>query len=71
MLVLYTETQLIRAYKVYILEYCTNHYSVPPDLETFRTMFEKFIQNFVVFGHRKIIIASKMEIYINYFADWR
>jgi hypothetical protein len=40
MLVLYTEKQLIRAYKVYILEYCANHYSVPPDLETFRIMFE-------------------------------
>ena len=40
MLTLYTEKQLIRAYKVYIIEYCANHYSTPPDLETFRTMFE-------------------------------
>jgi hypothetical protein len=32
-------------------------------------MFEKFIQNFVVFGHRKILVASKIEFYINYFAD--
>ena len=40
MLVLYTEKQLIRAYKAYIIEYCANHYSTPPDLETFRIMFE-------------------------------
>jgi hypothetical protein len=40
MLVLYTEKQLVRAYKVYIIEYCANHYSAPPDLETFRIMFE-------------------------------
>ena len=40
MLVLYTEKQLIRAYKVFIIEHCSSHYSPPPDLETFRIMFE-------------------------------
>ena len=38
MLTLYTEEQLLRAYKVYIKEYCTP--TTQPDLETFRIMFE-------------------------------
>ena len=38
MLVLYTEEQLLRAYKVYIKDFCTP--TTQPDLETFRIMFE-------------------------------
>ena len=41
MLTLYTEKQLMRAYKVFIIKYCSSHYTTPPDLEIFRTMFEK------------------------------
>ena len=40
MLTLYTEKQLMRAYKVFIVKYCSSHYASPPDLEIFRTMFE-------------------------------
>jgi len=40
MLTLYTEKQLMRAYKVFIIKYCSSHYTTPPDLEIFRTMFE-------------------------------
>tara|TARA_R100001244_G_scaffold33815_1_gene31435 strand:- start:1040 stop:1204 length:165 start_codon:yes stop_codon:yes gene_type:complete len=45
MLVLYTEEQLMRAYKVYIREFCTP--AMEPDVETFRRMFEdsESIQN--------------------------
>ena len=38
-LVLYTEEQLMRAYKIYVLEYCTP--TITPDIETFRDMFEE------------------------------
>ena len=41
MLTLYTEKQLMRAYKVFIVKYCSSHYASPPDLEIFRTMFEE------------------------------
>jgi len=38
MLVLYTEEQLMRAYKVYIKDFCTP--ATEPSLEVFRIMFE-------------------------------
>jgi hypothetical protein len=41
MLTLYTEKQLMRAYKVFIIKYCSSHYDIPPELETFRIMFEE------------------------------
>jgi len=45
MLTLYTEEQLMRAYKVYIKEFCTPE--TEPSLEVFRIMFEdnESIQN--------------------------
>lgn len=39
MLVLYTEEQLHRAYKVYIRDYCITE--TVPDFDIFRTMFEE------------------------------
>ncbi len=39
MLVLYTEEQLYRAYKVYLRDYCITN--AMPDLDTFRVMFEE------------------------------
>ncbi len=39
-------------------------------LVSFRTIYEKFIQNFVFDAHRKILITSKIGFYRNYFADW-
>ena len=44
-MLLYTEEQLMRAYKVYIRDFCTPE--TEPDLEVFRIMFEdnESIQN--------------------------
>ena len=39
MLLLYTEKQLHRAYKVYIRDYVTEQEQMP-DIDVFRTMFE-------------------------------
>lgn len=52
MLVLYTEEQLHRAYKVYLRDYCTTN--IMPDLDTFRTMFEE---------NEKIQQLAEREIY--------
>lgn len=45
MLLLYTEEQLHRAYKVYIRDYVTEEKHIP-DLDVFRIMFEQneFVQ---------------------------
>jgi len=51
-LVLYTEEQLHRAYKVYLRDYCTTN--IVPDLDTFRTMFEE---------NEKIQQLAEREIY--------
>ena len=37
-MLLYTEEQLMRAYKVYVRDFCTPE--TEPDLEVFRIMFE-------------------------------
>jgi len=44
-MLLYTEEQLMRAYKVYVRDFCTPE--TEPDLEVFRIMFEdnESIQN--------------------------
>ena len=44
-MLLYTEEQLMRAYKVYVRDFCTPE--TEPDLEVFRNMFEdnESIQN--------------------------
>tara|TARA_A100000164_G_C21293241_1_gene489888 strand:- start:30 stop:209 length:180 start_codon:yes stop_codon:yes gene_type:complete len=39
-------------------------------LVSFRTIYEIFIQNFVINAHNKILNTSKIEFYKNYFADW-
>ena len=39
MLVLYTEEQLLRAYKVFIRKFCPADYMIPT-LDVFRAMFE-------------------------------
>tara|TARA_R110002020_G_scaffold40739_3_gene120307 strand:- start:166 stop:327 length:162 start_codon:yes stop_codon:yes gene_type:complete len=51
-MLLYTEKQLHKAYKVYIRDYCT--FGKEPDIEIFRSMFEDsyFIQH-----------LSKKEVY--------
>jgi hypothetical protein len=40
MLVLYTEAQLHRAYKIYIRDFCTSDNMIP-SIELFREMFEE------------------------------